>query len=109
MLIGANAGPVSSVSRSLLLSSSERDFVVQGVAAAIRSDGRELHQFRPFLVELNPVPQAAGSARIKLGRTDILVSIKTDLGPPDLNEPLLGKVQCAVECSAGSAQDLEER
>lgn len=86
-----------------LLSSSEREYIKQGVEQDLRADGRKRLDFRPFNLDVDIVPQAAGSARIRLGRTDILVSIKTDIGRPDISSPSSGNILCSVDAASGSA------
>lgn len=86
-----------------LLSSSEKEYIRLGVESDLRSDGRKRLDFRPFSVEVDVVPQAAGSARLRLGRTDILVSVKTDIGRPELAKPSQGSIACSVDAASGAA------
>lgn len=69
----------------------------------LRNDGRKRLDFRSFHVEVDVVPQAAGSARIRLGRTEVLVSIKTDIDRPDLDRPGHGNIVCSVDAASGAA------
>lgn len=96
---------------SLLLSSSEKEYITLGVKANIRADGRKRLDFRHFVLDTDTIPQAAGSARVHLGATDILVSIKTDIGRPDLETPEEGNIHCSVDSSSGglSGADQEDR
>jgi exosome complex component RRP42 len=105
MLVGGTVG----LSSRQLLSSSEREYISEGIDQDIRADGRRRVDFRPFEVELNSIPQAIGSARLKLGQTDVLVGIKADIGRPSMEAPNKGTVNCAVDCSAGVGFELEER
>lgn len=86
-----------------LLSTSEKEYIRLGVESDLRSDGRKRLDFRPFGLEVDVVPQAAGSARLRLGRTDILVSVKTDIGRPDLASPSHGSIACSVDAASGAA------
>jgi exosome complex component RRP42 len=96
-----------------LLSSSEKEYIRLGVESDIRADGRKRLDFRPFALEVDTIPQAAGSARVYLGRTDILVSIKTDITRPALDKPERGIVFCSVDTSSGgvtgTGREQEER
>lgn len=91
------------MSSGRLLSSSEKEYIRLGVEADLRADGRKQLEFRPFNLDVDVVPQAAGSARLRLGRTEILVSIKTDIGRPELATPLFGNVLCSVDAASGAA------
>lgn len=95
-------GKLEKMSRRLL-SSSEKEYIRLGVEEDIRADGRKRLDFRQFEVEVDVVPQAAGSARVRLGRTEVLVSIKTDIGRPDLAAPGKGNILCSVDAASGAA------
>lgn len=85
---------------AITLSKSEKEYIVQGVKADLRNDGRSCLDWRPLSTELYPVPQAAGSSRVLLGGTDVLVSIKGDIGRPTLEHPDEGIIVCFVDSSA---------
>lgn len=57
-----------------VVSSSEKAFIVGGVADNIRTDGRTNKDYRGFQVDVGVVSSANGSARVRLERTDVLVS-----------------------------------
>lgn len=82
-----------------VISPSEREYIAGGVEANLRADGRARQDWRAVSVELNPVPQAAGSARVRLGSTDVLVSVKGDIGRPSLEQPSQGQIVCLVDSS----------
>lgn len=81
----------------VIISGSEQEYIALGVGAGLRCDGRACHEWRPISAELHPVPQAAGSARVCLGGTDVLVSIKGDIGRPPLEAPEEGQLICTVD------------
>lgn len=83
----------------VVLSGSEKEYISLGVSTGLRGDGRACHEWRPFNCELHPVPQAAGSARVRLGGTDVLVSIKGDIGRPVMDTPDEGQIICTVDSS----------
>lgn len=58
------------------ISDGERLYIQQGIAADLRSDGRGRRSIRPLGLEANVIAQADGSARLRLGGTDVLVGIK---------------------------------
>jgi hypothetical protein len=84
----------------LLLSRSEQNFIELGIEEDLRSDGRKKFDFRPFNITTNQIPQAIGSARLKLGlheSTDILVAIKADIAQPEFGSPFKGFLTCSID------------
>ena len=62
----------------------------QMLAAGKRIDGRGLDDFREIKVEEGVIQKAEGSARVLLGKTDILVGIKIETGEPYPDTPKEG-------------------
>ncbi len=62
-----------------------------------REDGRGLMDFRELAVEPSPVSSAEGSARVKLGKTDLIVGVKMSVGTPYLDHPDEGVLVTNVE------------
>ncbi|XP_072979050.1 uncharacterized protein [Typha angustifolia] len=91
------------------LSDGEKHFISCGIAQDLRSDGRRGHQFRSISVETGVIPQANGSARVRLGATDVIASIKAELGRPSLLQPDKGKVSIFVDCSPLATPIFEGR
>jgi len=59
-----------------LISDAEIAYIAGGILDGVRSDGRGCYDVRPVEVELDVVAQAAGSARVHLGATDVLVAVR---------------------------------
>nr|CAD1837792.1 unnamed protein product [Ananas comosus var. bracteatus] len=91
------------------LSEGEKHFIRGGIAQDLRSDGRKRLQFRSISVETGVIPQANGSARVRLGATDVIASIKAELGKPSILRPDKGKVSIFVDCSPTAAPMFEGR
>lgn len=91
------------------LSIGEKQFIHGGIAQDLRTDGRQRRDFRPISVEIGVIPQANGSARIKLGATDVIASVKAELGKPNPLQPDKGKVAIFVDCSPTAAPMFEGR
>eukprot|EP00004_Rigifila_ramosa_P026570 TRINITY_DN8333_c0_g1_i1.p1 TRINITY_DN8333_c0_g1~~TRINITY_DN8333_c0_g1_i1.p1 ORF type:complete len:292 (+),score=61.16 TRINITY_DN8333_c0_g1_i1:62-877(+) len=72
----------------------------------MRGDGRGRQDFRPLAFELGALPHANGSCRLKLAQTEVLVGVKAEISAPLGAGPDAGRVQFAVECSAGAAAEL---
>ncbi|KAJ4750089.1 Exosome complex component RRP42 [Rhynchospora pubera] len=78
-----------------------------GIEQNLRADGRTRNQFRPISVETGIIPQANGSARVRLGATEVIASIKAELGKPSVLHPDKGKVSIFVDCSPTAAPVYE--
>ena len=64
----------------MLVVGSEKDFLLQGCRDGIRADGRGCLDWRPISVETDVIASASGSARVKIGGTDVIVGIKASAG-----------------------------
>ena len=91
------------------LSKAERAFVRDGIEQNVRVDGRARDDYRSMTLELGVVPQASGSARLRLGATDVMVAVKADIGTPPRENPDHGRLQCSVELSASADPAYEGR
>ena len=59
-----------------MCSQEELTHIEKGFQHDVRSDGRSTEEFRPIILETGQLVQASGSARLKLGLTDVLVAVK---------------------------------
>ncbi|KAK1272600.1 hypothetical protein QJS04_geneDACA018282 [Acorus gramineus] len=91
------------------LSTGEKHFIWGGIAQDLRSDGRQRLHYRPISVETGVIPQANGSARVRIGATDVIASIKAELGKPSMHQPGKGKISIFVDCSPTAAPMFEGR
>ncbi|CAK9220716.1 unnamed protein product [Sphagnum jensenii] len=91
------------------LSAAEVRFIQGGIAHDLRSDGRGRYHFRPFSIQSGVIPQANGSGRCKLGATDVIASVKAELGRPPAGRPNHGSLVISVECSPTAAPEFEGR
>ncbi|CAD6338178.1 unnamed protein product [Miscanthus lutarioriparius] len=91
------------------LSEGEKDFIRGGIAQDLRTDGRRRLQFRALSVQTGVIPQANGSARVRLGATEIIASVKAELGKPSILHPDKGKVSIFVDCSPTAEPMFEGR
>eukprot|EP00343_Euplotes_focardii_P012122 CAMPEP_0205830164 /NCGR_PEP_ID=MMETSP0206-20130828/40257_1 /ASSEMBLY_ACC=CAM_ASM_000279 /TAXON_ID=36767 /ORGANISM="Euplotes focardii, Strain TN1" /LENGTH=277 /DNA_ID=CAMNT_0053133553 /DNA_START=56 /DNA_END=889 /DNA_ORIENTATION=+ len=85
------------------ISSNERLFIKQGIEQNARNDGRTRMDYRVFQLTTGVIPNANGSARIKIGNTHVLVGVKVEIEKPDFARPDAGRVECSVDISAGAA------
>ena len=107
---------------SLALSSAERDYIKSGLSGnpQQRLDSRRIDQFRDIEIDAPASLQADGSARVKIGGTEVLCGVKAEIDsqdPPRVSvsdgktsigySPLLPstpRVQCTVEFSPALLQ-----
>jgi len=92
----------------LKLSPAERKYIVEGVEANLRSDGRSRQDFRYFTLETGVTVQTNGSARVKLDGTDVLVGVKVDIGEPLQDKLDQGRVEFSVEVCPSVSPELFE-
>jgi exosome complex component RRP42 len=74
-----------------------RAHVYRLASSGQRVDGRGLDDPRKVVIERSFVKTAEGSARVKLGNTDILVGIKMSVGEPYPDTPNTGVLSTSVE------------
>lgn len=91
----------------VILSSGEKTFILHGVDVDFRNDGRRRCEYRSMEVETKLMPQTHGSARLRIGNTDILVGVKVELDIPHADRPNEGKIEFFVDCSATATPAFE--
>ncbi|MEM5777385.1 MAG: exosome complex protein Rrp42 [Candidatus Aenigmatarchaeota archaeon] len=62
-----------------------------------RTDGRKLEDFRQIIIEKNIIEKAEGSARVKIGKTDIIAGIKMEIETPFPDTPNEGVLKTNAE------------
>jgi len=70
-----------------IISEIERKHVITLLEHNKRVDGRALTEIRPIEIETGLIEKAEGSARIKMGKTQVIVGVKTGLGTPFPDTP----------------------
>ncbi|XP_071551479.1 exosome complex exonuclease RRP42-like [Panulirus ornatus] len=91
------------------LSDAEKRYIVDGVKLGIRVDGRDRLDYRQLEIETDLVSTANGSARVRLDRTDVLITVKMEMEPPPPEQPNNGQLHFFVNCSANAAPEFEGR
>src|SRR4030043_35036 len=69
----------------------------QSIDAGKRLDGRGLTDYREFTIEEGLIERAEGSARIRLGKTEVLVGVKVGTGAPFPDTPNEGVLTVNAE------------
>jgi exosome complex component RRP42 len=73
----------------------------------IRFDGRKFDEYRQITVETNVSKSAEGSARVKIGETDVMIGVKFELGKPYPDSPDEGTIMVGAELLPMSNPDFE--
>jgi exosome complex component RRP42 len=67
-----------------------RKSIVELIENGERADGRSIDEYRDISVEVGVIEKAEGSARVKIGNTQLIVGIKPQLGEPFADTPNVG-------------------
>jgi exosome complex component RRP42 len=73
------------------------DTIISLAKKGARISGRKLDEFREIEITTNYIPNANGSAFVKLGNTQVLVGIKLELGSPYPDTPDEGTMVVSAE------------
>lgn len=82
---------------SVIIDQLKRDKILDLLKQGRRLDGRALDEQRPLTIETGVIPKANGSARVKLGNTEVITGVKVqpDKPFPDLGDK--GILICTAE------------
>jgi exosome complex component RRP42 len=72
-----------------------------------RPDGRAMDEYRDVFVEPNFITKAEGSARVKLGDTQVIAGIKPTIGSPFPDTPDVGVLMTNCEMLPMASPDFE--
>jgi len=85
----------------------KRDYLTQLAKDGKRADGRGFDQFRDVSIRTRYIQQAEGSARVKLGGTEVVVGIKMAMGTPYPDAPNDGTLTSSAELRPIASADFE--
>ncbi|OPY31486.1 MAG: Exosome complex component Rrp42 [Methanomassiliicoccales archaeon PtaU1.Bin124] len=80
-----------------VVSEIKRDHIQKLISKGRRLDGRAWDEFRPISIETNYIESAEGSARVRIGNTDVLVGVKMIVGTPFADTPNKGVLSTNAE------------
>lgn len=72
-----------------------------------RMDKRKVDEFRKIDIELSPIANAEGSARVKMGKTDVIAGVKMGIGEPFPDKQDQGVLMTGAELSPLASPDFE--
>lgn len=85
----------------------DNEYIISLVEKGKRLDGRKFDQHREISVETNISKNSEGSARCKIGDTEVLVGVKMDVGTPYPDSPDEGSIIVTTELSPLASPDFE--
>jgi len=85
----------------------KKDYLVKLANSGKRADGRRFDEFRKIEIETGVVLKAEGSARVKIGNTQVVTGIKMDVGEPYPDTPEQGVMSTAAELIPLASPDFE--
>jgi len=90
------------------MNESLRSHIIELFKSDLRLDGRKLTEYRkPITVETGITKTAEGSARVKIGETEIIVGVKVEMGTPYPDVPDAGTIIVGAELLPLSSPDFE--
>ena len=70
-----------------IISRMRKNQIAQLISSGKRLDGRGPTDYRPIQIETGIIEKAEGSARVRLGKTEVLVGVKIGIGEPFSDRP----------------------
>jgi len=85
----------------------QTEYVLKLLERDERLDERKLDEFRKIKLETDVVKRAEGSARVKFGKTEVIVGIKLGIAQPFPDMPNMGILKTSAEFSPIASADFE--
>ena len=84
-----------------------RESITNLVKNGERSDGRSFYEYRNISLETGVIEKSEGSARVKIGKTQIVIGTKPQIGEPFPDTPNVGVLMTNSELLPMAAPDFE--
>jgi len=75
----------------------KKDYIYSLAGQGDRADGRKFDEFRPINIEVGVINKAEGSARVKIGDSQVVVGVKIQPGEPFPDTPDTGVIITNLE------------
>jgi exosome complex component RRP42 len=85
----------------------KKDYIIKLAKEGKRVDNRRFDEYRNIEIEVNVVNKAEGSAKVKIGKTQVIAGIKMDVGEPYPDSPDSGVMSTAAELIPMASPDFE--
>lgn len=90
-----------------MLSKITEDYLYRLIKEEKRIDDRDMFEYRDMEMEVGQIEPAEGSARVKLGDTDVIVGTKMEVGDPYPDTPESGVLTTAAELIPMASPEYE--
>jgi len=90
-----------------ILPSIKREYLIKLAKDGKRVDGRTFDEYRKIEIEPGIISKAEGSAKVKIGKTQVLAGVKMDIGDPYPDIPEEGVMTTAAELIPLASPDFE--
>ena len=90
-----------------IIPSIKHDYLCKLAEQGKRVDGRSFEEYRKIEIKTNAVNKAEGSAKVKIGNTQVLAGIKMEPGEPYSDAPNSGVMTTAAELIPMASPDFE--
>ena len=90
-----------------MMMSESRKHITEYLKKGLRLDGRKLDEFREVSVEYGVSKNAEGSARVKIGGTEVIAGVKLNIGTPYSDRPDEGTLMVGVELYPLASPEFE--
>ncbi len=84
-----------------------REHIIKLFESNTRLDGRKFTEYRPVTLDVDVAPTAEGSARVKIGKTDVIVGVKVEVMEPYPDTPDEGSIMVGAELLPLSNPEFE--
>ena len=85
----------------------QTSYIISHLSKGMRLDGRKPDEHRKIEIEINPIEQAEGSARVKLGGTEVIAGVKLEVKEPFPDTPNEGVLMVNTELSPVASPEFE--
>jgi len=85
----------------------KKDHISKLLSKGMRVDGRGADEMRPLTIETNFIGSAEGSARVRLGKTQVVVGVKLIMGEPFPDTPNSGVLTTNAELIPMASETFE--
>src|ERR1041385_6411882 len=85
----------------------KKDFIRGLLKDGKREDGRGPMEYRPLSIQVNYVSKAQGSARVKLGNSQVVAGVKVQLEKPYPDTPNRGNFMTSAELNPMASPNFE--
>ena len=90
-----------------ILPSIKREYLIKLAKDGKRVDGRTFDEYRKIEIEPGIISKAEGSAKVKIGKTQVLAGVKMDIADPYPDIPEEGVMTTAAELIPLASPDFE--